>query len=396
MRLGIFRKTFTELYELTKMAVSFLDYFAWLLFSPSKFKKIKTKEIDNLLVILITGKKGNVGGNAVTFGVLNYFKKLYSNIKVSVLVDKITMNHFGKLPGIELIEYKGLETLKKLKDYNFKAVLDLTNSQDFTLNDFRFISYRVMPSCTAIFNFFRTIKNNFSITRKVFFPWNSHTADMHFNLLETLGFKFSKRKLIFHYSKKDEVKVRKFLKKNKLQKFIILHPGGKHMVETVKKRKIPSQLWPFENYAKVADHFSKKDYKIVITGIKEERFLADKIKQKSSNKTKIIDSCGQFTVRELAFLLKNSKLLISTDTGVVHLAYQDPINTPIVELFGVSIPEVSGAYPINSENHKFLFDNGICARCNHQIESPENLNCLKNIKVREVIRESEELLKMKK
>ena len=100
------------------------------------------------------------------------------------------------------------------------------------------------------------------------------------------------------------------------------------------------------------------------------------------------------SIKEVGVLLKKSKLLIATDTAVVHLAYQEPINAKIVELMGPSIPEVVGAWPLNSPKHKILIDKGPCYRSMRKLPFKDNFNCLENIKVEQVIKAGEDLLKL--
>ena len=71
-------------FEARKVA-SALDYMIWFLFDRAKFKKIKTAEIKKILVVLINQEKGNIGGDFVTLGTMNYFKRLYPEVKILFL-----------------------------------------------------------------------------------------------------------------------------------------------------------------------------------------------------------------------------------------------------------------------------------------------------------------------
>jgi len=217
MKLGILRKPYTLLYDLMKSFGSILDYMIWFLIDPSKFKKIKTNEIDKILIILIVNKKGNVGGNFCILGVFNYFKKVYPDIKISILVNKNTKKQFGNIPGINIIEYEGFKTLKHIKKQNFKVVFDLSQPNDFCIRNknLKSIPYKVMFSSIAIVKIGKRIIKDFFITRKILFTWKMHEVNALFKSLESLGFKFPEKKLIFYYSKKEKNKVDNFLKKNK-------------------------------------------------------------------------------------------------------------------------------------------------------------------------------------
>ena len=387
MKLGPFlRKRYTQLHELGRYASTYIDYLIWLLIDMNKFKVIKTEEIDKVVVVLVNEDKGNVGGDFCLLGVMNYVKHAYPKVKLAILADSSTLKRFGEVPGIEMIEYKDKGTLEELKKKNIKAALFI-NIGELKSKDFKFIPYRVAPfypSIGAIFRFGYKI----GYTRKAFIPWGLHMVDICFRMFETLGFKFDKKDVEFYFSKEEEKKVEEFIKRNKLKKFIVIHPGGKFVVETLLKKKWPPHLWPLERYAEVADYFSNKGYKVLISGTKEENLLAEEI-DKYSEKG-VMNCCGVFSISEMGALLSKAKLLISTDTSIVHIAYQ--VKVPIVELMGPSCPEVVGAWPIDSERNKILFDSGPCARSMKKTECPEDIICMENIKVKEVIEESEKML----
>ena len=390
MKLGPkLRRIFSRLTESGRKFSVAVDYLKWLIFDPSKYKIIKTDNIDSLLFLLMNKEKGNVGGNFCVLGVLNHFKKEFPHVRVVILGDKNTINQFGHVPDIEMIEYKGESTLRYVRKQNFKAMVcyDMYENE---IKDFMNIPYRVILASPTIWDIFK-IRNSFFFTRKAFYVWGkTHMVDFTFKLLEVLGFKFKQKGLVFYSSKKEELKVDSFLKKNKIKRYVILHPGGKYMVETLQRGKWPPHLWPLDRYAAVANHFAKKGYKILVTGTKEENYLAEQINKLSGSK--IISCCGKFSIRESAVLVKKSKLLIATDTSIVHIAYQ--VKAPIVDLIGPTCPEVIGPWPINSKRHSMLVDHGSCSRSMKKIECPEDIVCLENITVNDVISASEKKLKI--
>jgi ADP-heptose:LPS heptosyltransferase len=380
MKLGTsLRKKHTGIKEIVRRATSRIDYFLWLLLDPTKFKKIKKDRIKKILSVLIGDKTMNLGGNFCTLGVLNYFREKNPEIEVCMLVDKFALKQFGEVPGIRFVEYKREETLEDLKKEGFDALLSY-DLGDLKMTDFLWIPYRVSRLSSNPTDLFRFSKKMF-VTRKINSPWKTHMVESRFKMLESLGFKFEKKELKFHFSKEESSKVESFLKEKKIEKFIILHPGGKFVVEALEEKKWPPHLWPFERYAEVADFFSEKGYKILVTGTKKESILAEKINEKS--KTKITNCCGKFSIRETGVLINYSNALIATDTSIVHIAYQ--LKTPILELMGPSYPEMVGAWPSTSEKNKILFDNGPCAKSMKKTHCPDGRPCMNNISVKDVI-----------
>ncbi|MCH7567789.1 MAG: glycosyltransferase family 9 protein [Nanoarchaeota archaeon] len=380
----------TSLHELGRKVVSLIDYGIWLAFDTTKFKRIDSSSIKKILIVLINQEKGNVGGNFATLGVLNCFKKYHPKVDVAILADKRTVRQFDEVNKIRLIEYKGKETLGKIRKEGFDAVLILTPG-DLTPFDLSFIPYRIGYTHLGISGFFRRKKLGY--TRKVYNKMNQHMVELRFKMLEALGFKFKQKKPFLEFTKLEEENVRKLLRRHKIKKFIIIHPGGKYVAEFYRRGRWTPHLWNLDRYAKVADYFAKKGYKIIITGSKDEEILTYEIIKNAIQKQKIISVCGKLSVRETGALLKKASCLIATDTAVVHIAYQ--IGVPVVELMGPSIPEVVGAWPLNSKKHKILVDRGPCYRSMRKLPFSDNFNCLKNIKTEDVIRAGEELIHYK-
>jgi lipopolysaccharide heptosyltransferase II len=129
----------------------------------------------------------------------------------------------------------------------------------------------------------------------------------------------------FHFplSEKDFAWAEETLGRLKLKEknFVVLNPGGRWD----KKR------WPAERFADLAGLIWHK-YRLpsVVVGDKDEVELADKITNFSSQT--IINLSGQTTVRQLTALLSKAALLISNDTGTVHLA--SAARCPAGVLFG--------------------------------------------------------------
>ena len=100
--------------------------------------------------------------------------------------------------------------------------------------------------------------------------------------------------------------------------------------------------WTANRYAQVLEEVQAK-YGLtpVIVGgpSADERSIADQII--ASAQTKIIDTLGD-NVRKLVWIIDGSTLLISPDTGPLHISHA--LGTPVVGLFGHTNPNRSGPY----------------------------------------------------
>lgn len=79
---------------------------------------------------------------------------------------------------------------------------------------------------------------------------------------------------------------------------------------------------------------------IILLGGPEDKDDAAEIA--SIDPVKIYNSCGKFNINESADLVKNAKLIISNDTGLMHVAAA--FKKPIISLWGNTTPEL-GMFP---------------------------------------------------
>ena len=96
----------------------------------------------------------------------------------------------------------------------------------------------------------------------------------------------------------------------------------------------PIKQWPVECFRELALRLAKEmDFDIVIVGGKNELSRSDNFNYLNS---RIHNLTGKTTLLQLAAILKNSKLLISADSGPVHLACS--VGTPVIALFRNDMP----------------------------------------------------------
>jgi 3-deoxy-D-manno-octulosonic-acid transferase/heptosyltransferase-1 len=95
---------------------------------------------------------------------------------------------------------------------------------------------------------------------------------------------------------------------------------------------------------------------------------------------------GETTLRELAALYKEASLLLTTDSGPMHLAAA--VGTPVVALFGPTSPERTGPY---GAGHVVIRKGLACSPCFRK--ACDTLECMKTIGVEEVFQAVRERLR---
>ena len=162
---------------------------------------------------------------------------------------------------------------------------------------------------------------------------------------------------------------------NEKNKIVILNVEG--------SQPLPLRRWRLENYINLARKLLENSkIFIVVIGTRFQKFLPE---DKCS-----INLMGKTTIRELIDLFNISDLLISHDSGAIHLASLTEIN--IIALFGPETPLLYG--PLTSKK-KILYSNFACSPCisayNHRKSVCENNKCLKAITPQQVYNVVKEL-----
>jgi ADP-heptose:LPS heptosyltransferase len=91
---------------------------------------------------------------------------------------------------------------------------------------------------------------------------------------------------------------------------LIIHPKSKNS----------AREWKLENYYRLIESLPKQNFKIFITGLKEEgETIADEYPALLSHPN-VIDLTGKFTLDELTSFINQADGLLACSTGVLHLA----------------------------------------------------------------------------
>jgi lipopolysaccharide heptosyltransferase II len=164
-----------------------------------------------------------------------------------------------------------------------------------------------------------------------------HRVDYFLNLVRPFCEGELDRSYALKVSNSDSEYIKRLLKENQIEEkdqLIILNPGA----NWVFKR------WPVEHFAKLSDLLQDKfKIKIIISGSDKDIDLAEQIK--SLSKKKITIFTGKTNLKQLAALFKMSKLVVSADSGPMHIAIA--VGTRTVSLFGPTSSKITGPYDLN-------------------------------------------------
>jgi len=146
-----------------------------------------------------------------------------------------------------------------------------------------------------------------------------------------------------------------------------------------------TKLWPNEKFAQLAEELMDTFHaKIVFTGAAGDRQTIQNIV--SAMNSRVVNLAGDTTLNMLAALYEKMDLVISTDTGPMHMAAA--VGTPVVALFGPTAPWRTGPYGSAHQTIRAGLD---CSPCfKRKCETKE---CMTSISVEQVLAATSSLLK---
>ena len=98
-----------------------------------------------------------------------------------------------------------------------------------------------------------------------------------------------------------------------------------------------TKRWPVHKWKEFC---SGMDHPIILLGGPEDAANGEEIA--SIDKLKVYNACGKFKLNESADLVRNAKLVISNDTGLMHIAAA--FKKPVISIWGNTVPAF-GMYP---------------------------------------------------
>jgi len=286
------------------------------------------------ILIIRTDRIGDV---VLTTPVIKILRESYPQARISILVAPLTKDLVADNPYLDEImvddrkgEHRGLRGFLKLifqlreKQFDCAIVLHTkkrTNALCFLAGIPQRVGYK-----NNKFGFLLThpIKDTRHYGEK-------HEAQYCLDVLKALEIESNSLEVNVSVQKESEQWMAKFCQENNIgqkDKFIAIHPGASD----------PAKCWPVDRFAKLIDALCHKySAKIVIIGAFDIQAIAKKIMSQTSHP--VLDLTGKIRVSQLVSLLKRADMLISNDSGPVHIAAG--LETPVVSIFTRNQPGIN-------------------------------------------------------
>lgn len=213
----------------------------------------------------------------------------------------------------------------------------------------------------------------FLLTDKLPLPQDVHQQHLIITykmLLGQLGIPVSETRPRLYLSEKELDEARTLLKQLGItpnHRLVGINPGAAYGT---------AKCWLPDRFRKVTEKLlQNEDVKIIYFGDQASMPLVKEICQ--GLPSPVINLAGLTSLRELACLIKLSSVLLTNDSGPMHMAAA--LGTPLVALFGSTSEVVTGPYKTGTVIHKHVE----CSPC-YQRVCPIDFRCMKQIETDEV------------
>jgi len=346
--------------------------FGPLLITLLSFLKNKArKETGRILVI----RPGGIGDAVLLIPALRMLKRSFPDSKVDMLCEK---RNAGILEFAEMIDNiylydRGLDLMHCLRT-RFDIVIDTEQWHRLSA-----VIARLTGAETRIG--FDTNERRKLFTHRIAYSHDDYEADSFMRLLNPLlrdkpHFDPASPFGLVDWEPSEQLEFSDLIKDS----FITIFPGAS----------VPERRWGGEKFGRVAKELYLKGYGIVILGSRAEKEDAQEIKVIAPE---CIDLTGKTSLRDVTYILKKSELLITADSGLMHIAYA--AGTPTVSLFGSGIeskwaPRGPAHFVINKR-----ISCSPCTRFGYTPRCKKNRECLSLITAEEIVAAAERMLREK-
>jgi heptosyltransferase-2 len=174
----------------------------------------------------------------------------------------------------------------------------------------------------------------------------------------------------------------------KIEKFF---PGMMGFIAVAPDAAFATKQWPLERFAEAASLLHRRSGKaIVVIGgeVGEEK----KMKLRELLDIPFMDLRGKLSLLESIYLLSKASLLITNDSGPLHMA--GSVKTPVVAIFGSTVKEL-GFFPYQNRYRVLEVKDLSCRPCSHigRKKCPRrHFRCMTEISTEQVVEAARQLL----
>ena len=318
----------------------------------------------------------SIGDIVLTTPVIRALKRQVHNAEIHYLTKQAFRNILKSNPYIDhihTIEQNVNEVAGLLRKQQFDFIVDLHKNLRSTHT--KLLLRRPAHSFPKT-----NIRKWLMVNFKVNYLPTRHIVDRYFQAATTMGVKNDGKGLDYFIPGDEEVPYDD-LPDTLSSDFVAIGIGGKHN----------TKLYPVD---KVNALCYKMNRPVILMGGPEDFERAEAIRK--GMKHFVFNGCGEFTINQTASVLKKASVVISNDTGIMHIAAA--LKKKLVSLWGNTIPEF-GMYPYYpkemQDQYRIIEVKGLscrpCSKIGYDKCPKGHFRCMYDISEDEILRTMNEL-----
>ena len=322
-----------------------------------------------------------------TLPAVDLLKKNFSGCDLTWVVERNAANLLQGYPGIDRLIVSNRSLW--FRNFRFSAIDSIFNDVRDLIRQLRTESYDIaidfqglLKSSVLIgivrsrrkigYQNSRELSSLFYTEKVPPSSFKDHAIKRHMGLLRYLGINDSPPVFNCFFSDDDEVRADGILDAVGLDAgcpIVVFHTSAVW----------PTKIWPIEKAAGLCDMLQNNIHcQVLLTGAMQEKINTDKIIRLT--KTHVRNIAGMTTLKELSCIISRASLVVSMDSGPMHLACAS--GTPVVSIFGPTSPDRTGPFgPSDTVIRRELQ----CSPCYNRRKCPYgHHSCMRDIEVEDV------------
>ncbi|MFT4599205.1 MAG: ADP-heptose:LPS heptosyltransferase [Bacteroidia bacterium] len=312
----------------------------------------------------------SIGDIVLTTPVIRCTRAAYPDAEIHFLIKKSFVSLVEHNPNLNTIKpyEKALENelVQQLQSESYDLVIDLhknvrTRRLIKTLNT-KSISYNK-----------ENIRKWLFVNFKIDVLPDVHIVDRYFASLKRVNILNDNKGIDFFYSPKFQLDLSDYSLVKK--EYTVITVGGTYFTKQIPERILMSL-------------FKRLNGDIVLIGAgKSDATKAEQLTQNIPNK-RVYNLCNQLSIEQSAYLIENAKSIITSDTGMMHIAAA--FDTPIEAIWGNTNPSF-GMYAYrpqqsNITNHKVQLNCNPCSKLGSDKCPRGHFNCMNMQNVEQIVK----------
>lgn len=310
-------------------------------------------------------RPGGIGDAVLLAPSINSIKKSNPDCHITCLAEQRNAGVFPLIPGVdEVLCYDRPQELFQALRGHYDVVIDTEQWHRLSAVVARFI-------CSPVKIGFDTNERRRMFTHAIGYDQHAYEVDNFLALLKPLGIdcQWNAGSACLAVPLQSESKALQLLQPFASDSFITLFPGAS----------IPEKRWGADRFRGMAEMLNAFGIKTVVVGGKEDRQQGEVIVGGGLG----LNLAGLTSLAETAAVIQNSAMLLSGDSGVLHIAVG--LGVPTVSLFG---PGSVKKWAPQGERHIVINKGLSCSPCTtfgNTPPCPHDTRCMRDITVDEVV-----------